>query len=299
MDKPGIAGGSRGDVPGGASREGLSGVLREGSIGSDYEGSLPDHLHAVLASGRGISKGALAGKIKKGGKGQGGKQLTLAVGLGDGQNFAVAGQAVVKINSAGGSDKLTDHLPWAYARLYIGDRLFVQAGLHLYSPQYVRPTQIDSSGGDTSRLPGYQSYLQDTTVTLKKSYYTDIPILVYYRVAGPFYVGAGLQYSRLWGGTTEWTAELHPSNGIGANLLANEDLAVELKNEPAANAYVKNSDWRFLLDAVFSWKRLTLGLRYQQALSSYTTWNTSGSKPKNSALSVYGSYDILRKRLKK
>jgi hypothetical protein len=293
-------------------RDGKAALLLPVRTGSGYAGSFPDNLASLLASGRGVVKGPLAGKGQYTGKGPGANSnasaktrkgaahkggLILAAGLGDGQNFPVGGQQAIAINSAGGSGKLTDHLPWAYARLYMGDRIYLQAGLHLYSPQYTRPQQIDSTG-DSSRLVGYQGLMQDTIVTVNKLYYTDIPLTVYYRVAGRFYLGAGLQYSRLWGGNTTRRVVLHPTNGVDSTLILNTNLAIDLKNEPGASAHLNKSDWRILLDAAWSWKRLTLALRYQQALSSYTREGEGVSKARNTALSLYASYDIWRRRLK-
>jgi hypothetical protein len=293
--------------------EGKAALLLPARIGSGHAGSFPDNLAFELASGRGVAKGPLAGKGQNAGKGRGANPnasaksrkevankggLILAAGLGDGQNFPLGGQQTVAINSSGGSGMLTDHLPSVYARLYIGDMVYLQAGLRLYSPQYTRPQQIDSTG-DSSRLVGYQGYIQDTIVTLNKLYYTDIPLTVYYRVTGHFYLGVGLQYSRLWGGNTTRRVVLHPTNGADTNLVLNSNLAIDLKNEPGASAHLNMSDWRILLDAAWSWKRLTLGLRYQQALSSYTRGGEGGSKARNTALSLYVSYDIWRRRLKK
>jgi hypothetical protein len=139
--------------------------------------------------------------------------LALAAGLSLSQSIPVGQQQLSSYQL------LSDYIPSPYLRLYIGDRWYLQTNPHLLSAQYTPSQLIDSSGGDTSRIPGYPQYLQYNKVTLKKLYYTDIPLTINYRVFKGLYLGAGIQYSRLWQAAGEDRITLHPSNGFGSDTL--------------------------------------------------------------------------------
>ena len=250
--------------------------------------------------------GTEKGGVEKGGAAKGGAAKTpagkgeqiLAVGLWDGLNFAVDDQTAYRWTSSDGPDLLPDHLPGAYVRMYVGDRVYIDAGLRLYSPQYTRLQQIDSTGGPDTTYNPFQTSIKDTVVSLEKLYYTDIPLTIHYRVAGGLYLGGGLQYSRLWDGAAIQRFDSQPSNGTGP-VVSSGNWNLDLKKDPGALARLRRSDWRVLLDVAYRWKRLTLDLRYQQALTSYVRPGQGGSAPHNSALQLNLSYDIWRQRRKK
>lgn len=296
-------------------REGNAAVLLRAPIGPDHGGGdFTDGLAASLGAGR-AGKGPLAGKDLLAGKGpkvnagkasaKSGKGkdapkkggLLLGAGVSVGKNFAIGQQQAVTYNSTGGSG-LIDYLPGAYFRVYLNDRWVLQAGLQVSSPQYTRSRQIDSTG-DSSRLIGLQQDIQDTILTLKKLYYTNIPVNVYYRVAGHFYLGAGLQYSRLTGGAVMQRVSLHPSNPgiIGDSVLSSG--ITPLKTNADGYRVVAHTDWRVLLEAAYMGKRFTAGLKFQQALSPYLLGLVGGARDKNTAFGVYLSYDIWQRSRKK
>jgi hypothetical protein len=234
----------------------------------------------VLQPGKGLQQ---AGKATAGQTPAGTGERILAAGIWDGVNFAVNDQVIYRFTSSDGPDLLPDHLPGAYLRLYMGDRAYVEAGLRIFSPQYTRLQRIDSTGDTTSVTPTLV-VVTDSIVTLKKLYYTDIPLTIHYRVFAGLYLGGGVQYSRLWDG-----AAVQKINTMGA-------FDLDLKNQPATLAKLQRNDWRVLLDASYVWKRLTLGLRYQEGLGSYLRTAEQGSKPHNSSLSLSLSYDIWRQQ---
>jgi hypothetical protein len=210
----------------------------------------------------------------------------LAAGIWDGTNFAVNNQVTYRYTSSDGPYLLPDHLPGAYMRLYMGDRVYIEAGLRIFSPQYTRLQQIDSTGDTTSITPT-GVVTTDTVVTLKKLYYTDIPLTMHYRVFAGLYLGGGVQYSRLWDGAAV------------QNITGRGNVDLDLKVQPVTLARLQKNDWRVLLDASYVWRRLSLGLRYQEGLGSYLRTAQQGSKPHNSSLSLSLSYDIWRQQPKR
>ncbi len=284
-------------------------------VGSGYDRSRRGSYASLPVAGLKPGKGLLPVKAPaaKGGKDHPGNtaaqstkapagkgERILAVGLWDGLNFAVDGQTAYKYTSSDGPDLLPDHLPGAYVRMYMGDRVYIDAGVRLYSPQYSRSQQIDSTGGyDTVYTNNpVQTSIKDTVVSIEKLYYTDIPLTIHYRVAGGLYLGAGLQYSRLWDGAAIERFDSQASNGVGP-VSVNGNFNLDLKYDPGALARLRRSDWRVLLDVAYRWKRLTLNLRYQQSLTSYVRPGQGGSAPHNSALQLNLGYDLWRQRRKK
>jgi len=267
-------------------------------IGSGYDRSSPGS-YASLPVGRlKTVKSLLPGKASpaKGGKEGKGEQI-LAFGVWDGLNFAMDGQTVYRYTSSDGPDLLVDHLPGAYVRMYLGDRVYIDAGVRLYSPQYTRFQRIDSTGGTDTVYSPFQVTVKDTVVSLEKLYYTDIPLTVHYRVVAGLYLGGGLQYSRLWDGAAVERFDSRPNGSSIVGSSGNWNL--DLKYDPGALARLRRSDWRVLLDVAYRWKRVTLDLRYQQSLTSYVRPGQGGSSPHNSSLQLNLSYDIWRQRRKK
>jgi hypothetical protein len=224
-------------------------------------------------------------------------EMIWAAGLWDGEHYTVDGQTKYGWTSSDGKTLLADHLPGAYARLYMGDRWYVEAGIRLYSPQYTRSVKIDSLGGTTSVSNVVN--VSDTVVTIKKLYYTDIPVTVHFRVVAGLYVGVGLQYSRLWDGAAIQNITSFSSGG-GVTTGPNGAFDLDLKDIPHSFDQIKKSDWRVLLDVSYYWRRLSAGMRYQQGISPYTESPlTGGIRPRNSSFNVYLSYDIWKQHRKK
>jgi hypothetical protein len=275
-------------------------------IGSGYDRSSPGSYASLPVAGLKAGKSLLPGKAPpakasraKASSAKGGKEgvQILAFGVWDGLNFVMGDQTVYRYTSSDGPDLLMDHLPGAYVRMYLGDRVYIDAGVRLYSPQYTRLQQIDSTGGPDTVYSPFQVTLKDTVVSLEKLYYTDIPLTVHYRVAGGLYLGGGLQYSRLWDGAAVERFDSRPNGSSIVGSSGNWNL--DLKYDPGALARLRRSDWRVLLDVAYRWKRVTLDLRYQQSLTSYVRPGQGGSSPRNSTLQLNLSYDIWRQRRKK
>ncbi len=75
---------------------------------------------------------------------------------------------------------------------------------------------------------------------------------------------------------------------------------IELKDYRPAYSNLKRTDWRALFEMDYYWKRVTLGVQYQQGLGDYlyTPVDGSAGKDRNSSFNVYLRYNIWERRIK-
>ena len=227
----------------------------------------------------------------------------LGAGLSVAGNFPLGQEQSAPYNVNGKSNLLSDYVPAPYLRWYINDRLYVEGALNINSPQYTRSLAIDSTGDTTSAFIGTTTtgpQILVNKLTLKKLYYTEIQVSFNYRVYGNFYLGAGLQFSRLMNGIALHSASLEASNGLGPVTELSSG-TVRLKDSADAYSKLRKTDWRVLFEASYSWKRLTLGLRYQQALSPYLPVLPDGArgKDRNVLFGCYFQYNIWQRSRRK
>ncbi|MDR3714307.1 MAG: hypothetical protein P4L51_15930 [Puia sp.] len=227
--------------------------------------------------------------------------LLMSAGLSIAKSFPIGRQQFSSYNVNAGSNTLIDYIPAPFFRLSINNRIYLEGAFQWNSPQYTSSQLVDSSA-DSSTRANYQGYLEIQKVTLKKLYYTDIPLTIHYRAFGNLYLGAGLQYSRLWGGVAQENAHLQTSNVNGPTFdtLSTSGM-IALKNNPRAYGKFRKEDWRFLLEADYAWRRFTLSLRYQQAFTPYLPALPDGSKGKdrNASLSLHFGYNIWERHGRK
>jgi hypothetical protein len=220
--------------------------------------------------------------------------ILLTAGLSIAKSFPLGQQQSIPYNVNGTSNRISDYIPAPFFRLSVGNRFYLETALQINTPQYIHSQGIDTTGGDTSHIPGWQNHLQYNYITLKKLYYTDIPLSIHYRLFDQFFLGAGLQYSRLWGAVGQEDIILRPTNGIGSDTLYSSQMMGLKKNASKAYNKLARADWRLLLEADYHWRRLTLSARYEQGLSNYLLTLPGGTpgSSKNSSISLRLFYDL-------
>lgn len=217
----------------------------------------------------------------------------LSAGLSLRQGFPLGSQRSVSYGAGGKPGILADYIPGVYAKVQPGDRMYLTAGLRVNSPQYTASSIVDRQA-DSSKLPGWQQDTQVTTVTLKKLYYVDVPLSVHYRLLSNLWLGAGAQYSRLYGGAADQTIMMYPTGPVRSNDPALfSDGYVALKDNGEAYAKIRKTDWRALLDASYGWRRWTLEMEYQWGLGSYMV--SPAGKTRNTSLGLNLRYDLWRR----
>jgi hypothetical protein len=228
-----------------------------------------------------------------------GEGLRMAAGISAGKTFPIGGQEAYAYGANGKKAGLTDYIPQVYFRYYPGKNNYIQVDLAVHSPQYTHSLGIDSVRTGTSTLPGWQSALQYSTVTLKKLYYNDLGISFHYRLFDGLWLGAGMQASQLLNAVgRNDTVLLAPVSGrdtvFGSEIYGMKSVGGDYGELPKI-------DWRVTLQAQYSWRRWMLSVVFKEAIQTYTDYFLYGynNRYRNSSWGVFLSYDLWEKKRKK
>jgi hypothetical protein len=226
------------------------------------------------------------------------KGFALAIGLN--QFFPVGDQDKANFNSSGTSGGISDYIPVPAAKYYFHKWFYVEAEAQFNSPQYTKTLLI---GQGEKSLSG-QNTVQ--SIFVKKLFYFNLPLSVHYSPVKNLFFGAGIQFSML----TNGVALFQNTRGFIANgpaVMGPADtvlISSTVENFKGDTSYKKlqTTEWGFLLDVNYQWKRLTLGLRYNQAFTNFVDVNVTTAnvitQAHNSSLQLYLQYLIWDKRKK-
>jgi hypothetical protein len=218
------------------------------------------------------------------------KQGGWMVGIGLNQFFTVGGQQASSFNSGGITGTLGDYIPVPMVRYYFNPKLYVQLEAQINTPQYTKKnlvavsTPVDSIGTTTS---GATVTLQQS-VAINKLFYFNLPLSVHYTVFDRLDLGAGLQYSRLTNGIGVFDSN-YAQNGVDTL----ETSETKSFKGDSVFSEIKTHEFRFLLDANYTWRHFIFGLRYNQALSKFIHVEISPgqiTQARNSSLQLYLRY---------
>jgi hypothetical protein len=237
--------------------------------------------------------------------------ILYAAGLAESQSFPVGSQQQVDYNANLKKSLWSDYIPSPYFQFYPGRKIALQAAIQFNNPQYTGSVDIYRKEGLV--LPGGLFRL-DTLTQVKKLYYFNIPLTIYYSPLRNLYLGAGLQFSNLRNGVGLQNNVIHYVPG--GNLNYNNSTAVgpggtnikidsvtgsrmiSLKENGPAYNNLKKADWRVLFEVNYYWKRVSLGLQFQEALEDYLRTPVEGSSgnDRNSSFSIYIRYNLWERR---
>ena len=219
----------------------------------------------------------------------------LVAGIGFNQFFSVGQQQKSDYNSGGTSGGLGDYLPVPMVRYYFSKKLYIQLEAQFNTPQYTKKNLVASQSPGDTLSPGR---IQQSSVTIKKLFYFNLPLSVHYSPFPNLYLGGGLQYSRL-------------SNGVGlfedkVVVVGGTDSvkATKIQSFKGDSTYqkIRTNEFRFLLDINYTYKRFIVGARYNQALSRFLDVhisNTQVTQARNSSLQLYLRYILWDNRKKR
>lgn len=215
-------------------------------------------------------------------------------GIGLNQFFTVSGQQG-GFNSDGLTGTLKDYLPVPMVRYYFNKHLYLQLEIQFNSPQYTRKNLVLDSARKDSLSPNH--YLQ-STATIKKLFYFNVPLSLHYSWGKHWNAGTGLQYSRLSNAVGVVDNSYQNQNGF------QDSLRTITKSFKADTIYqrLKTSEFRFLLDASYTYDHWIFGARYNQSLSNFINYEVSGNhiiQARNSSLQLYVRYILWDGRKKK
>lgn len=222
------------------------------------------------------------------------KERGFAIAIGLNQFFAIGKQEHSLYNSNGTSGVLADYIPVPQIRYHFNKKLYMQGEAQFNAPQYTGTILARQSPPDSAiQRPPLQR-----SVYIKKLFYFNVPFSIHYSPAKNIYLGTGLQFSHL-----KNAVGLYENKRVGSTSQDTSNTAKfqTLKSDDTTYSLLRTNEWRFLLDANYHWKRLTLGLRYNQAFNYFINArisNTEITQARNNSLQLYLRYDIWDGRKK-
>jgi len=219
-------------------------------------------------------------------------------GIGLNQFFTVGQQEQSNYNSSGTTGGIRDYIPVPMIRYYFSNKLFIQLEAQFNTPQYTKKDLLASeSKVDTTSIP--TAKLQ-SVLYIKKLFYFNVPLSVHFSPFPNFYVGAGLQYSRLTNGVGLFQDKASPRYTSGGDTIKTSKVQ-SFKNDTTYQK-MKTNELRLLLDLSYTYKKLIIGARYNRALSNFIDVRLSDSQvsqSRNSSIQIYLRYILWDGRKKK
>jgi hypothetical protein len=225
------------------------------------------------------------------------------VGIGLNQFFTVGGQQASSWNSGGITGTLSDYIPVPMVRYYVNSRLYVQLEAQINTPQYTKKNlvinEIPADSGSPARFV-------ESSVSINKLFYFNLPLSVHYTIAKNLDLGMGLQYSQLTNGigvfSSGYNTNFNTTNITGITTI--DSISSQTKSFKGDSLYreLKTHEFRWLLDVNYTYHHFILGLRYNQALSKFINVQVSSTQvtqARNSSLQLYLRYILWDGRKKK
>jgi hypothetical protein len=212
-----------------------------------------------------------------------GFSLPLAFPLGD--------QRAMGYNQWAGHNTVSDYLPSPHLQYHLSNKTFLQTEAQFTSPQFVRSTLLFETKGPVV-AGGYTT----NSVYAKKLYYFNVPVSIHHSPFPGFYMGTGIQFSSMLSGVALTEEKKWTSGGNGTLI---RESYTRFRNDTLSSR-INGSEFRVLLDANYFFDRFTVGLRYNQALSNYISFQLSPAVPytfdKNRALQFYLRYNLWEEK---
>jgi len=215
----------------------------------------------------------------------------LSLGIGFNQVFAIGEQEWTPINQKATYSGWHQWIPVLNARYYMTSRLFLQGEVQFGAPQYtpavlLSQTVVPAPGpgpgpAATSRI--------EKSVYSKKLFYLDMPVSVHMQVAPHFFVGAGVQYSRLQQAVSLYE-EKRLTTGQPDTLLLRR---YQRLNDRSG---LHQQEWRYMMSAAARLKRFDAGFRYTRSLRPFVTTAVPPNLPPNlhnQSLLFFVRYEFL------
>ena len=211
----------------------------------------------------------------------------------------------------GKKNSFQDYLPAVYTQYHISKKLFVQAAWQPVSPQYTPNFTLYNRMYFADPLNPDEK--DEKIVRLNKLFYSSLPVSVHYSLPKNVTIGVGVQYSKLkkiilQDEEYHYTWSVPVSRQWGKEEMKNEVVVKDPNDMQKSTTGVADSvarsfqkeDIRLLADVNYTYKGLSLGLRYTQGLNNYVNTNFTGLpvKDKNQSLQLYLRYNIFDTRKK-
>jgi len=224
------------------------------------------------------------------------KKIIFSAGIGLHQQLPVAGQKWSPYNSTGRKTSLADYIPSVYLRATRPGKWFLQAEFRYGAPQFTKEfTYRSRSVPDTGSNPQFNT---NTSSTLKKTFYHQLPVTFNYFIMPNWSFGAGFQWNKFKAAVSEKNILKH-NNFTQQDSLVSK--LIETSTKDSANEFVK-SYFQFVLETQYQWKRFSFGAKYSFGLQPYIKFTIPGQPEKqerNNALQVFIRYELWKRKNKK
>lgn len=211
----------------------------------------------------------------------------LTMGLSLQQQLPLNGQSLNSYSVNGRKSALADYLPAIYLRLY-KDKWFLQAGFRYSAPEATKEVTYRST---TTRNSARRT-VTFATFRLKKTFSHQVPFSFNYSLLPNFSFGAGGMYSRFQTAVSEM--ELKRRNQrTNIETVSKNILAIPSNTDSVFTA----SQWHYLLQTEYSWKKWGVGLRYTGGLQPFIRYIENGirKEEKNNSLQVLLRYNFVKR----
>lgn len=217
---------------------------------------------------------------------------TFAAGFSLPLAFPLGDQRAMGYNFRGGHNTISDYLPSPHLQYHLNGNTFLQTEAQFISPQFIPSVLLYNS-----MPPMVAGYYTSTSIYARKLYYFNLPVSIHYSPFPGFYLGSGLQFSSLISGIA-LTEERRWAQGGPVSV---KERYSRFSRDTLSDR-INGNEFRLLLDANYYWSKFTVGLRYNQALSNYISFQVSPSMPysfsRNRALQFYLRYNLWEEKKK-
>jgi hypothetical protein len=217
--------------------------------------------------------------------------LALAAGIGINQFFPIYGQFYSGINPEGQKSNLADYTPIPMLRIYFSKKIYLEVESEFNAPQFVK-NDLTVTKGTTNTISSSVIFTARDSAKIQKLFYFDAPLSIHYSLFRNFYLGAGVQFSKLNNGAGfVFNRNDSSINGHYTYIYTSESIGN--LNSSATYNEMKKNEWRFLIDINYQWKDLSLGIRFNQSISNFIS---SPAQEKNRAAVFYLRYTLWENR---
>lgn len=182
----------------------------------------------------------------------------VSAGIGLQQQIPIAGQTSTPYNYYGRKGSLADYIPSVYVRLHRDEKWYVQGEFRYGAPQSVKEFPYSQKTVSDSSLFSTTT----TTLRLKKTFYHQLPVSFNYYVLPHWSLGTGILYSRFHGAVTEQDIEQRTAQ--------RDTVFKKVIHIPSStDSFFTRSQVQILFQTEFTWRRLSLSVRYTRGLQPY------------------------------
>jgi hypothetical protein len=222
-------------------------------------------------------------------------KLFFNAGIAMQQQLPFNGEKLTAFNSLGRKGTLLDYIPSVYVRLEKHKKWFIQLEGKYGAPQYNKGLVYNSfSIPDTGFNP---RFVNTTSVSLKKSFYHQVPLSFNYYLTPKWSIGTGLQWNKFVGAIAE-TDVVRKNNLTQTDSSINKFISLEKGD--STNVFAK-SYFLGIIESQYKWRRFSFGAKYTFGLSPYIIFTLPGATEKklsSKVTNVFIRYELWSSKKK-